>query len=1187
MPENPPVFSTGNGRAIPLLVGRVRKRVSSPIKAPDWNTEFLSLKEVYYVPTFPYNVISQDLLEKNNIYLSALRNTMFWNSQQGKRFDVLRLKKFGGIRALIWDDQPLEEKVIPQLATVPVVPDHQTYPNEPRISRDSRPVSKAPLNDAPPRGQRTLSARDWHLRLGHCNREALDHLEDVSRGVKIIGKGPRMVECDVCATSKAKAIISKKTPASAAWEPGSRLMLDFFWGPTTSKTGQKRYLLWREEVTGFLLVWPIVSETNLVVELDVGLRYWQNQYGIRPRFLRMDLEGHASQANWDRLAMVLGITFEWIPAKTSEMAGRIERKGRDINTIVRTLASQAGFPSEIVDFLWNELVHTAVLLHNITPTVTNGWKSPWLAWHSFLNEKLGARYYQEKPDLSYLKPIGCKAFPLNEMGKAIAHHESLTLRQQAAKGLSKYGPRAHIGYLVGYGSSLFRPHAGNIFRIWVPNLRSGFTLASRDVTFNESEFYNKADFEANSTKIPEPSLRQILFQHDLDGHLNDVEDAIVEGVRFEVPAELNQQPSASANGDVMPNHSSADSGGVGPALQNAEIGPAPRVELTPETEPAFETEPAPEEAAYNLDGLYQIFNTPPDSPQSSENRDSAQFAAVCITNLDTKSKYGILPESLTLALCTLNGALHPQFASIGLALIANEIEKAKSVHIRDLPPCPRGYREAMKSSHRDEWLKAMDIEFDAQLDRGTYEIVPLEVADKIIDLMWVYVYKLTSEHYLERYKARLVARGDQYDSHKKDVYAATLAARSFRLLIAIIAYFDLDTTQLDAVTAFLNSRLEDQVYARLPPGQRRKGMCLKIMKALYGLPQSPKLWYRTLMAKFKELGLKPVPEEPCIVTNDWAIVFFYVDDIVLAFRSEDREKAMELKESLMNAFAMKEKEAYITDIAARFGQLNSQTITQHRTPRSPGNILPLPHDAPDPSEEETRLYLEMVGCLIYLAWMTRPDIAESVSKFAQFNSRPGRHHHRSVRRIIRYTYLTRNLSLKFGGHDLPLSELYTLASDASHGDAIDKKSHHGIVMKVLGGTIFWKAGKQSTVATSSTEAELIALTAASKEAICLQRLINQLNLRLPGSEVPTVKCDNRQTIRIATEDGMKIQTALRHIDIQQHWLRETVQANKLKVAWIPTTEMPADGMTKGLPVQKHQAFVRMLGLEDISVIDSQ
>ena len=68
---------------------------------------------------------------------------------------------------------------------------------------------------------------------------------------------------------------------------------------------------------------------------------------------------------------------------------------------------------------------------------------------------------------------------------------------------------------------------------------------------------------------------------------------------------------------------------------------------------------------------------------------------------------------------------------------------------------------------------------------------------------------------------------------------------------------------------------------------------------------------------------------------------------------------------------------------------------------------------------------------------------------------------------------------------------------------------------------------------------------------------------------------------------MKTQTALRHIDIQQHWLRETVQANKLKVAWIPTTEMPADGMTKGLPVQKHQAFVRMLGLEDISVIDSQ
>ena len=126
-----------------------------------------------------------------------------------------------------------------------------------------------------------------------------------------------------------------------------------------------------------------------------------------------------------------------------------------------------------------------------------------------------------------------------------------------------------------------------------------------------------ADFEANRTKIPEPSLRQILFKHDLDGHLNDVEDAIIEGVRFEVPAELDQQPSASAQGDIIPGQLTADSGGVEPALETAEIKSAPEVE------PAPEIESAPEEAEYNVDGLHQMFNTPPLSPQALESRDSA------------------------------------------------------------------------------------------------------------------------------------------------------------------------------------------------------------------------------------------------------------------------------------------------------------------------------------------------------------------------------------------------------------------------------------------------------------------------------------------------------------------------------------------------------------------------------------
>jgi hypothetical protein len=62
---------------------------------------------------------------------------------------------------------------------------------------------------------------------------------------------------------------------------------------------------------------------------------------------------------------------------------------------------------------------------------------------------------------------------------------------------------------------------------------------------------------------------------------------------------------------------------------------------------------------------------------------------------------------------------------------------------------------------------------------------------------------------------------------------------------------------------------------------------------------------------------------------------------------------------------------------------------------------------------------------------------------------------------------------------------------------------------------------------------------------------------------------------------MKLATKLRHIDIHKHWLRQEVQAKRLRVNWIPTAEMPADGLTKALPRQKHEIFVRQLGLVDI------
>ena len=111
----------------------------------------------------------------------------------------------------------------------------------------------------------------------------------------------------------------------------------------------------------------------------------------------------------------------------------------------------------------------------------------------------------------------------------------------------------------------------------------------------------------------------------------------------------------------------------------------------------------------------------------------------------------------------------------------------------------------------------------------------------ILPVMWVYTYKFDEGGWLDKYKARLVVRGDLWENNEQETYAATLAARVFRTLMSIAAHFDLDIFQLDAINAFTNAFLDELVYIKVPDGYGMPGFCLKLNRALYGLPLSPLL----------------------------------------------------------------------------------------------------------------------------------------------------------------------------------------------------------------------------------------------------------------------------------------------------------------------------------------------------------
>jgi len=168
------------------------------------------------------------------------------------------------------------------------------------------------------------------------------------------------------------------------------------------------------------------------------------------------------------------------------------------------------------------------------------------------------------------------------------------------------------------------------------------------------------------------------------------------------------------------------------------------------------------------------------------------------------------------------------------------------------------------------------------------------------------------------------------------------------------------------------------------------------------------------------------------------------------------------------------------------------------------------------------------------------------------------------------------LALQYGGADD-----FEVASDASFADnTLDRKSSQAFAMKLFGGLIGWRANKQTTVTTSTTEAELLALSQTTKESIYTSRLLEELSVRLDSSRI-RIQCDNQQTIRLVNAEIATLKTQLRHVDIHNHWLRQEVMEDRIEVVYTPSALLMADGLTKALQGPKFKEFISQLGMVDI------
>ena len=150
---------------------------------------------------------------------------------------------------------------------------------------------------------------------------------------------------------------------------------------------------------------------------------------------------------------------------------------------------------------------------------------------------------------------------------------------------------------------------------------------------------------------------------------------------------------------------------------------------------------------------------------------------------------------------------------------------------------------------------------------------------------------------------------------------------------------------------------------------------------------------------------------------------------------------------------------------------------------------------------DLELYRQIIGSLMHLAIITRPNIAFHVSKLSQFNSDPSIHHYAAAKHVLRYLQGTKDYGLYFTATSSQYSLNYSRTpplellgfSDASYAsDPDDRKSMSGYLFFLSNALISWSAHKQSIVALSTMESEYIALSNAAKEAIFLRKLLSSL-----------------------------------------------------------------------------------------------
>jgi hypothetical protein len=506
-------------------------------------------------------------------------------------------------------------------------------------------------------------------------------------------------------------------------------------------------------------------------------------------------------------------------------------------------------------------------------------------------------------------------------------------------------------------------------------------------------------------------------------------------------------------------------------------------------------------------------------------------------------------------------------------------------------------REAMKLNP-EKSTKAIEMEFQQLVEQNTWtpvdpSTIPKDKLKEIISSHLIVVEKLHPDGSVDKWKARVTARGDQEIVLLRCFRSPTADIVILWCVLAVVAGKGMQIQTIDVKGAYLKVALDrDQymvltgeqckIYTNLYPETKKfvsnGKLFVKLNKALYGLKESAYLWYEHMKASLLRIGFVQSQSDQCLFTwkgRGLVYAVLWVDDLFIA--SEFDSDLKDVNDGLFKEYGddLKIKTGNKVEYLGMDIEINSDksvSVTQtgyvdellkrfETTKSSKTPVQSNGHTSTGDKEliaDGNKEFISKVMSVMYLAKRTRPDLLKPITDLATKCHSPTIGDVKAINKLLEYIMFTKDDHIRFDTKDYGIY----VYSDASYQSHPDGKGHSGTIISIgkHNTPVFAKSCKQKIVTLSSTEAELVAFHEGFMRGLWVKAIVNDLGI---DTKFITMYQDNMSTIQLLKNGGSHSFKS-RHINGRYYYAKQFLDTGELVVEHLSTTNMVADMLTKNL-----------------------